>query len=166
MSRRKSLPTYERVRELLDYDPASGVLRWRIDRKRTKAGDKAGFRAVSGHFQIGIDGKTYFAHQIIWLWMTGRATEAEIDHIDGNGGNNCWCNLREADRSQNCSNSRVKVQGVLGVRGVSIERGKYRARIMKDRKSVALGYFDTPEEASAAYRRAQAILHGEFAHAD
>jgi hypothetical protein len=60
----------------------------------------------------------------------------------------------------------VKVQGVLGVRGVSIERGKYRARIMKDRKSVALGYFDTPEEASAAYRRAQAILHGEFAHAD
>jgi hypothetical protein len=157
--------THSRLLELLDYDPASGLLRWRVDRFPAKAGDVAGFPGKKlGYLYVGIDHKTYMAHRVIWLWMTGNWPVAEIDHIDRARANNRWANLRQSTRSQNCFHREQKI-GVTGVRGVSMDRGKYRARIMKEGKAIALGHFDTVDAAKEAYAAAAKQIHGEFAYA-
>lgn len=97
--------------------------------------------------------------------MTGEWPSSEIDHCNLNKDDNRWTNLRLATRSQNTAYCNVKVAGILGVRGVSMDHGKYRARIMKDGKSIALGHFATLGEARAAYDAAQKKLFGEFAYA-
>lgn len=53
-----------------------------------------------------------------------------------------------------------------GYKGVywRADMGTWRAAITIDYKRVSLGYFDTPEQAHAAYCKAALELHGDFAN--
>lgn len=84
-----------------------------------------------------------------------------VDHIDGNGLNNLRGNLRVCTQRENSRNRR----SVRGYRGVSwkADIGRWRARIMVDRREISLGAFDTPEQAAEAYNRAAAEYYGQFA---
>jgi len=44
------------------------------------------------------------------------------------------------------------------------EKTKYRAKIGVGNRRFSLGYFDTPEQAHAAYLEAAKKYHGEFAN--
>ncbi|MBI1289196.1 MAG: Pathogenesis-related transcriptional factor and ERF protein [Flavobacteriales bacterium] len=48
-----------------------------------------------------------------------------------------------------------------GFRGVTIDRGKYRAVLYSDGRKYDLGFFDVPEEAAKAYNRKSMELFGE-----
>lgn len=87
-----------------------------------------------------------------------------VDHIDGDGLNNTRSNLRLATSEQNARNRRMSIKK-RGVKGVYWHKriGKWQASIMVDKKSSHLGYFDTQEDAAAAYDAAATELHGEFA---
>jgi hypothetical protein len=85
-----------------------------------------------------------------------------IDHIDGNGLNNCRSNLRICTQRQNNYNKRGK-RRFTGVRRYR-EGSKYAARIIKDGKNYYIGSFDDPIEAAKARDRKALELHGEFAH--
>ncbi|CAH2910535.1 MAG: hypothetical protein CPSOU_1803 [uncultured Paraburkholderia sp.] len=89
----------------------------------------------------------------------------EVDHIDGNRLNNCRSNLRICSHSENGRNKRPYRTSKSPFKGISKESGKskWTAQIMVDGRQKRIGYFETPEEAHAAYRRAAAELHGEFA---
>jgi hypothetical protein len=51
--------TAERLKELLSYDPASGVFRWKVNRGGTaKADSVAGSVDANGYIAIQIDGET------------------------------------------------------------------------------------------------------------
>lgn len=84
-----------------------------------------------------------------------------VDHINGDGLDCRKANLRLATPTQNARNVRVRGR----YRGVSWDkcRGKWRARIQVDGKTLFLGYFDTAEEAAKAYDEAALKHHGEFA---
>jgi len=73
-------------------------------------------------------------------------------------------NLRAATSSQNKHNSGIRRHNVSGYKGVSRNWGKWAARICVNRKTICLGSFDTPEQASAAYKSAAAKYHGDFAN--
>lgn len=155
--------TLERLKELLEYNPDTGVFRWRIKRGKMQPGQIAGTVAMRGHVTLHLDYRYYGAHRLAWLYMTGKMPKHQIDHKDYNPGNNAFSNLREATNSQNHMNKTSKNSS--GFKGVRLDkrRGKWMSNIKLDGKSRFLGYFDTPEMAYEAYVIAAKSLFGEFA---
>ncbi len=72
--------TQQRVRELFNYNPVTGVLTRRVRVSNTSIGDVAGSLKASGYLTIQIDCVHYYAHVVVWLWMTGHSPRGEIDH--------------------------------------------------------------------------------------
>lgn len=159
----------ERVRKLLDYDPLTGIFRWRDmpQGRRSLIGEVAGFPGNNGHWRIQIDGRTYQAHRVAWLYMTGVMPVEEVDHENLKRSDNRWENLRLATHAQNMSNTSARATNTSGFKGVSLfkQSGKWKAQIQSEGKGYHLGLFDTPEAAHAAYVEAANRLHGEFARA-
>jgi hypothetical protein len=152
--------TRARLRELLHYDKDTGEFRW-LERVSNEV--RPG--SVAGYVEIRIDQRAYVAHQLAWLYTTGRWARPLIDHRDGNSTNNRWSNLRRATPSQNSANSRRSRQNTSGYKGVCLCRrsGRWRAFICKQGRVIHLGTFATPDAAHAAYMVAARKLFGEFA---
>lgn len=94
--------------------------------------------------------------------MRARFTEM-VDHIDGNGLNNCKSNLRLCTNAQNVYNS-VKRRGKSKYKGVfPLDGGRCFAHIAYQSKRYYLGRFETEEAGARAYDEAARRLHGEFA---
>src|SRR5262245_34667012 len=152
--------TQARLRELLDYDPDSGVFRWRVRRTNTKmkVGDVAGcVHYQHGRRQIEVDGIIYHEHRLVYLWMYGRFPKSEIDHISRVATDNRLSNLIETDRSTNAFNIGLRSTNTSGHSGVCwhANRGKWLAYIGSNGAGRHLGYFRTIEEAAAARRQAE-----------
>jgi len=152
-----------KVMECLDYNPETGVFRWKIAPKchpRMK-GQVAGY-IRSGYRAISIEGKQYTAHRLAWLIVYGVIPEL-IDHVNRDPDDNRIANLREADRQGNAQNHSFSTNGSglpVGVRRAI--SGKYVARIRDQKRAIHIGTFDTPEEAAAAYQDKRKQLFGEF----
>jgi hypothetical protein len=162
--------TYSRLREVLHYDPATGIFTWLVaTSRRIKPGYIAGRVDSKGYAAIKIDHQTYRSHRLAFLYQTGSWPIAEIDHINGERANNAWCNLRQATRTQNVHNTCVRSDNKVGLKGVTLHgpktryKAKYRAIITVAGKQRHIGSFMTPEEAHAAYVAAATELFGEFA---
>jgi hypothetical protein len=83
-----------------------------------------------------------------------------VDHINGNGLNNCNENLRVGTHQMNNQNASIRKDNSTGYRGVSKTKGgKYRATISVNGKNIYIGTFDTAEEASDAYEKERYRLH-------
>ncbi len=157
--------TCERLRELLHYNPRTGVFKWRVDGyRKTKAGDVAGCFS-HGYWQIGIQYRGYRAHRLAWLYMTGEWPPAQIDHKDRDRANNKWTNLRLATNVQNARNTLLRSHNTSGVTGVSWREDKqrWRARIHVEGREHVLGSFMTRREATIARRAAEKKHFGTFA---
>jgi hypothetical protein len=157
--------TRDRAVELLLYDEATGELTWRIDRGKMKSGAPAGAVQANGYIRVQIDGLFYAAHRLIWLMVYGHWPDDDVDHINGARNDNRLINLRAATRSQNLMNTRVRSDSRTGIKGVRMKRGRFQARIKVNGKEIAVGTYDTIEEASEARRLAEKQIHGMFARA-
>lgn len=91
-------------------------------------------------------------------------TGLECDHIDGNTLNNRRSNLRPATHMENMWNQGPRRNNRLSIKGVMECRGKFKVQIYVDGRPIYLGYYDTPEEASAVYKAAAVKHFGEFAN--
>lgn len=87
----------------------------------------------------------------------------EVDHKNRVSIDNRRNNLRPCTSSQNHANRPVHQSNQCGIKGVTPVGKRYRSTITKNRKTVHLGYFDTPKEAGDAYWEAAQSIHGEFA---
>lgn len=165
MSERRAL-TANRLRKMLDYDPLTGVFRWRVaNSNRVKVGDYAGCVHDDGYWKIRIDGRLYRSHRLAWLYAYSEWPD-RIDHVDGNRTNNRLDNLRWVTPQQNALNQSLRRDNVARLKGVTrsdSSRGHFQARITVDGKRLHLGTFPTAEEAHAAYCAAALVLHGEYA---
>jgi len=143
--------TFERVSELLCYDPTTGHLIRTVGRPGGgKKGSRAGTLRSDGYRSVEIDGYAYLEHIVAWLLMTGEWPTMEIDHEDRNPNNNVWRNLREATRSQNCLNTGTPKSNQLGVKGVRKMRDKFQVRLKVNGIHYHIGTFPTLDEAVEA----------------
>jgi hypothetical protein len=179
--KKRLLPSQAQLKELLDYDPDTGLLTWRerdishfkLERDRTAwnrkfTGKEAGHRQMPENRRVVCVFRVLqFVHRLVWKWMTGVEPDGEIDHKDGNGANNRWDNLRLATSTQNKCNTRKRSNNSSGYKGVNrcSSGPKWCACAHFEGKRRYLGRHDTPEEAYAAYCKAAQQMHGEFFNA-
>lgn len=142
--------TQKRLKELLSYDPESGLFTWLVARTFTaRVGTIAGSLNSNGYVRIKVDGIEYLAHRLAWLYVKGEWPDPEIDHENGIRHDNRFDNFRIANSMQQRANSKLNSDNTSGYRGVywNKRRKKWRAHIQREH----LGYFTTKEAAAAAY---------------
>jgi HNH endonuclease len=154
-----------RLQELLDYDPISGIFKWKISRRCIKAGDVAGYKNANGYMIVMIGGKNYRSHRLAWLYMTGNWPREQIDHINCIRDDNRFINLREATQVENSRNTKIKACNTSGFKGVNwlASRNQWMVSIRTGYGQKTIGYFRTLNDARSAYRSAAKKYHGEFA---
>lgn len=153
--------TQERLKELLHYDPDTGVFTWNVYRKSgSSRGDVAGGRSPRGYRRIKLDGVFYQAHKLAWLYVHG-VMPAMLDHRNRVKDDNRLLNLRPATKIENGQNMSVQSRNASGVTGVTRRRSqrKWLARITYMGRLIYLGTFDTLEGAAKAYASAKVKLH-------
>lgn len=155
--------TQARLKELLHYDPETGVFTWRVSRGLAVKGGTAGCLCKeSGRILIGVDGKLHLAHRLVWVYVFGCIPDSGIDHINGCPSDNRLNNLREANQSQNMQNIKNPPKhNTSGALGVCWHKGarKWMSVIQLNGSQKYLGLFDSRELAHQAYLAAKRELH-------
>ena len=109
--------------------------------------------------KLNLDGRKYKAHRVAWLFMTGSWPNGEIDHINRDGMDNRFSNLRDVPKSDNMRNASIKKNNKSGVKGVYWRKdiSKWVANgcsvIDGISRKVYLGAYTSIEAASAARKR-------------
>ncbi len=156
--------TFERLRELMHYDPETGDFTYRVrTARRVKIGAVAGNPNVDGYFWVSVKGERYRAHRLAWLYMTGEWPPRDIDHKNLNRSDNRWANLRLATDSQNKANIGKRADNTSGYKGVFKKGRKWEASIGVRGKRRYLGSFSCIVAAHLAYVVAADKHFGDFA---
>ncbi|HCT7918305.1 TPA: HNH endonuclease [Pseudomonas aeruginosa] len=155
----------QEMKRIFSYDPETGCLRWKENQQKRFIGRVAGFITHHGYRRVNVGKTKLHAHQIIWLMHYGELPDCEIDHINGMRDDNRLENLRLANQQQNQQNSNVRIDNVLGVKGVRLRpSGNYQARVKLSDGSRAVKTFRTLTEAVSWLSMQREISHGEYAN--
>jgi hypothetical protein len=175
MPERKPL-TAELIRSLMEYNPDTGLLTWKprplemfpaatpssqyalwAAWNAKNAGREACACVDGGYKSGGLFYNKLRAHRAAWAIMTGKMPAEHIDHINGDGTDNRWCNLRLATYAENAKNQKLHRTNTSGHTGVSwaADKQKWIAYFWDGRTSRKLGSFDDVEEAAKVARQAR-----------
>lgn len=180
--RNETRPALDILRQRVRYDAETGELRWSDDPGHEGFACEAGYSRWMGKFAgnlvgkrsrgyvvvtITVDGREIhcMGHRVAWALHTGNWPDGEIDHRDGERGNNRFTNLREASHQQNQWNKGRMNTNRSGFKGVHkhAQNGNWIAQIRVAGSTKHLGCFDTAEKASHAYQQASLKHHQSFA---
>jgi hypothetical protein len=146
------LPTQDRLKEVLSYDPMTGDFEWiKTLTNAHPAGSRAGCKSAKGYVHIAVDDVRYPASRLAWLYMTGNDPgELEVDHDNRIRSDNRFSNLKLATRKQNNENTNMQKNNTSGYRGVSFTKGRWEAYIYHHRKKIRVGWFRNLVDAALA----------------
>ena len=148
-----------RLQELLCYDEHTGLFTWRIHAGNRLANSAAGSLCKRGYLDVSVDGKSYRAHRLAWLYVHGNFPVGVIDHINGNRSDNRITNLRDVTNTRNLLSFRkTNHNNSSGFIGVNKNHNGWRAEIKVNYKNINLGTYPTKEEASIAYSAVKLFL--------
>jgi hypothetical protein len=160
--------TVKRLREVLDYDPSTGVFRWTDRAPIRSRGKFAGTVNGKGYVMIGLDHTRHQAHRLAWFHYYGEWPAGDLDHRDRVSTNNAIDNLRQATDSENNRNRVLPRRAGGTAKGITLVKrtGKYQAQIRANNKTIYLGVYDSPDAARAAYVAAAIEHFGELARVE
>jgi hypothetical protein len=166
----KNKPSRASIAEYIDYDPATGIFRWKKAAGRQSAGANAGgireHHPGDFYLSISLFKRMYPATHIAWVLMTGEWPSSQIDHRDHDTLNNKWINLRLATYSQNQMNrkSTKTASKYKGVYFYQQNGWKFKKPWVAQINHKHIGVFATAEEAARAYDAKAIELYGEFSY--
>lgn len=140
----------ERLKELFSYDGKNLICRVSTS-SRVKIGSIAG--SYSQRYQrVMIDGKSYLAHRLVWLYYYGQWPKTQLDHVNGDARDNRIKNLREVTTQENLRNCGIASNNTSSVKGVSYDykSQKWVAYIFVHRRKKYLGGYHTLADAAKA----------------
>ena len=144
---------HDRLCELLDYCPNTGIFTWKVDRKRlAKAGTAAGTTNGKGYRQISVDGKIYLAHRLAWFYCFQEWPIYVIDHINGIKDDNRLDNLQDVSQNKNVSKAN-RSTGTSGYRNVRKICNRYQAAIKVNGKTIHIGMYESGQLAYDAVQK-------------
>lgn len=152
--------TQNRLKELVHYEPETGIFTHLVSRGGNKESEEAGhINKINGYLELTLDGKKYKGHRMAFLYMNGNIPE-QIDHKNQIRSDNKWSNMKTSDAQSNMMNKTKYKSNTTGHSGVYLhkESGKFQARIqIKGTRYTSL--HETIEEAVEA-RKAFKETHG------
>ena len=133
--------TQAKLKEILHYDPETGIFTWKTKRMFGKV---AGTITHKGYTQIKINKKCYCAGRLAILYMEGNFPKDQVDHNNRIRNDDRYSNLTCCNQSFNMQNTRTAKNNLTGIKRVGRcnTRNKYTAKIVIDRKFKGLGQFD------------------------
>lgn len=151
--------TQERLKEILHYDPATGIFTWIVSpSKNVKSGSVPGtlYKNHSGneYLRVTIKRRHYRLHRLAWLYVYGDFPEL-IDHINGNGLDNRIENLRSVSSSENSRNTKLSVKSKYCVHGITKVKNRYKVVIGYQMKQIYIGSFRSVDDAVRARKDAE-----------
>ncbi|QIO01832.1 homing endonuclease [Salmonella phage falkor] len=154
--------TQERLKEVLTYDPATGIFINLQSRGNKKAGSIAGTKDKDGYVVIRIDKLPYRAHRLAFLYMEGYMP-VEVDHDNRIREDNRWDNLLDASRQENMRNrSSWSKSGYSGISWNKVKQ-QWQVRVQDNKgNQISGGYFNYKELELAVQKtnELRAHLHG------
>lgn len=149
--------TQSDVQAILGYK--DGNLYWKNTDRKISC-----YQDARGYMRIGIDGKRYLQHRIIYLLFHGHLPPV-VDHIDGNPTNNRIENLRAATNAENLQNMKLSPSNTSGGKNVSWDRKakKWLVMLKVNGAKKYLGLFKDFELADLVASEARNKFHGQFA---
>jgi hypothetical protein len=152
--------TTDLLKRVLDYDPATGFFAWKVAlSKRVRVGERAGAIGSNGRRYLAVLGEKHLAHRLAWFYQTGSWPTGNIVPKNGHYDDVSFENLSEETVAETAQKGVIRSSNTSGYKGVSWStgKGKWVATLTHDHKRHHLGYFDTSQDASAAYERALEI---------
>ena len=170
------LPTPDELRQLLTYDPDTGLFTWLPRRLHlfdegprqevhqriwnTRYANKPAFTGADkmGYLCGRCMHANVKAHRVAWAYVYGEWPQGDIDHINGNPADNRIANLRVVSHAENMRNMKMPVTNKSGEVGIWKDplSNSYSVRIGK---RLHVGRWPTMEEAKAARHAAMKVLH-------
>ena len=174
------LPSPDVLRQLLRYDPKTGLFLWKTRSKEFFNQPKGGSgksiewnaakwntryvgrpalikRHGNGYLCGSIFNRAALAHRVAWAIFYGEWPQNSIDHINGNKTDNRIANLRNVPHAGNMRNTKLHKTSSTGVVGVHWAKhmNKWSAEITYDGTKRHLGLFLEFDDAVNARRTAQ-----------
>jgi len=109
---------------------------------------------------ISVDGESYQAHRLSWVYYYGVFPDDFLDHINRDPSSNQISNLREVSQQcniRNTGNSKRNTSGIKGVRWVKPNK-RWAAFIVVSQKNISVGYYKLFSNAVCARLAAEQCL--------
>jgi hypothetical protein len=145
------------MREILEYNPETGVFVWLRTKSKARTGEEAGFIDVHGYRRISINGVKHYAHRLAWWFVYKEWPSHVIDHINRVRTDNRISNLRAVTQKENGLNCNLSKNNSSGATGVSFDkrRLKWQAYIHRAGKKISLGSYENIGNAKRARKVAE-----------
>lgn len=156
--------TQERLKELLSYNPETGEFKRIKEVGNTKVGDTPG-HFIEGYRYVTVDGRTYPAHRLVFLFVYGEYPSSDVDHKNLKRDDNRLENLRITNRRNNMLNISSHKDSVLGKKNIFYRKdtGKYSVRATVNGRYRSFGCFEDLELAELVAKYVREKYHGEYA---
>lgn len=148
------LPDFGYLRTQFEYEENTGKLLHRNSSQEAGwivDGGSTNYRLVTVQY-ASQKPKKVFVHRIIWKLMTGEEPPEQVDHIDGNGLNNAWTNIRDGSGNTNNTNRKMRKDNTSGFNGIYFKKNRWVAYVSSSGKTTYLGRFKEPHFAGEAAR--------------